>query len=181
MAMKIGLGKRLRPFRRFSPEAANRIPLTMANTYSQIFLQLVFSVKYREAMLFPAIRSDVYAYIAAILRDMGHIPIEIGGTDDHIHILLSYNINQSIPDLVRQVKACSSKMIKRKIPSNRPFAWQTGYGVFSYSKSQLPHVRAYISNQVAHHKNMTMEEEFERFLQKFGTQYQREYIFKAPE
>lgn len=153
----------------------------MANTYSQIFLQLVFSVKYREAMFLPTIRSDVYAYIAAILRDMGHMPIEIGGTDDHIHILLSYNINQPIPDLVRQVKASSSKMIKRKIPFNRPFAWQTGYGVFSYSKSQLPDVRAYISNQVIHHKKMTMEEEFERFLQKFGTPYQREYLFKAPE
>lgn len=153
----------------------------MANTYSQIFLQFVFSVKYRDAMLFPEIRNEVYAYISAILKDMGHTPIAIGGTDDHIHIFLSYNVNQMIPDLVRQVKACSSNMIKRKFHLRRHFRWQSGYGVFSYSKSQEGKVIDYISNQVMHHKGMTMEEEFERFLQNYGTVYEREYLFKAPE
>lgn len=153
----------------------------MANTYSQIFLQFVFSVKYRDAMLFPETRDEVYAYISAILKDNGHEPVAIGGTDDHIHIFISYNINQRIPDLVRQVKACSSNMIKRTFHLRRSFRWQSGYGVFSYSKSQVEKVQEYIANQVMHHKNMTMEEEFEKFLQNFGMVYEPEYLFKAPE
>lgn len=150
----------------------------MANTFSQIYLHLIFAVKGRDTKLFPGIHQRVHAYMGGIVRDCGHIPIAIGGTDNHVHILIGYNINQLVPDLVKDVKVSTTNFINtnRLIPSK--FAWQRGYACFSYSNSHVETVRQYVENQVEHHKGMTFREETIRDFERRGIVFDEKFIFE---
>lgn len=153
----------------------------MANTYTQIHLQFVFAPKFRTALISPDWENDLYKYITGIVQTNKHKMIIVNGMPDHIHILIGFRTTQSIADLMQDVKAGSSKWINDNKYCKSRFEWQSGYGAFSYSKSQLPAVIKYIENQKEHHKKQTFLEEYKLFLEKFEVEYDDRYIFLEPE
>ena len=120
----------------------------------------------------------MYNYIAGIINNNGHKLLAINGMPDHVHIFISMRPNQSISDLMQEIKRSSSLWINQKGFVNGKFEWQEGYGAFSYSKSHVKPVIAYIKNQELHHKKMTFREEYLSFLEKFEVEYDERYIFK---
>lgn len=152
----------------------------MANTYTQLYIQVVFAVKYREALIKKEWKNDLYNYITAIIQNNNHKIIAINGVEDHIHILFNMKTDQSLSNLMQDIKANSSKWIHKKSITKKRFQWQAGYGAFSYSQSQLSRVADYIKNQEQHHKNRSMRKEYMGFLQKFEIGYNEAYIFHEP-
>ncbi len=150
----------------------------MANTYTQIHIQFVFAVKHRAATIHSSWKDELYKYITGIIHHHRHKLIVINGMADHIHILVGMRPTQSISDLMQDVKASSSKWINEKKLAQGRFEWQEGYGAFSYGKSQLKDVIAYINNQEQHHKLKTFKEEYVDFLQKFEVDYDEKFVFK---
>lgn len=140
------------------------------DTFSQINIMLVFGVKYRLGLLAPEMREHVHALIGRIINDhgKGSRPICIGGTADHVHILLSLSTSISIADLTREIKSRSSRWINERRLTLGRFGWQNGYGAFSYSQSARPQVIEYIKNQEAHHRTLSFREELERFLELYN-------------
>ena len=153
----------------------------MANTYTQIHLQFVFAPKFRAALISPDWENYLYKYITGIVQTNKHKMIIVNGMPDHIHILIGFRTTQSIADLMQDVKAGSSKWINDNKYCKSRFEWQSGYGAFSYSKSQLPAVIKYIENQKEHNKKQTFLEEYKLFLEKFEVEYDDRYIFLEPE
>ena len=149
----------------------------MANTFSKINIHLVFAVKNRESLLPHEYLPQIHAYIAQTLRNLGHVPIIVGGIEDHVHILFSYNINQTIPEMVRTVKTAVTNFINSHGMLNYRFSWQRGYACFSYSQSQLPAVINYIKNQEAHHNRHGFNDECRRLLDIFDVKYDPKYLF----
>ena len=153
----------------------------MANTYNQIFIQLVFAVKYRDAAIDKSWRDRLYQYTIALVEARGHKVYAIGGMHDHIHILVSLAPKQSISELVMEVKRATTLWIKENGLVRCRFAWQEGFGAFSYGKSQVDNVVKYIRNQEQHHGKHTFRDEYEAFLKLFGVEYDERYTFKPLE
>ena len=152
----------------------------MANTYTQIHLHFVIAVKYRQALIQPEWKERLYQYITSIIQHFDHKMLIINGMPDHLHFLIGMRPNQSIANLMQDVKASSSKWINEQNMSNEKFFWQEGYGAFSYSKSQLPAVIRYIENQEEHHKTRSFKEEYVKILEELNIPYDPKYIFKDP-
>lgn len=151
----------------------------MANTYSQIYIQFVFAVQGRKSFIHPDKREHLQQYITGILKNNGQKLIAIYANPDHIHILIGYdNLNVKIPDLIRDVKASSSKMINDEKWFPGKFQWQVGYGAFSYSRSQIDKVAKYILNQEEHHSKTSFRTEYIKFLKKFEIAYDEKYLFE---
>ena len=150
----------------------------MANTYTQLYIQTIFAVKYREGTISPNWKDELYQYITGIVRNNKHKLISINGMYDHIHILIGLHPTQSLSDLIQDVKGSSSKWINDKKFIKGRFEWQAGYGAFTYGRSQVKIVAAYIENQEKHHATKTFKEEYLEFLQKFEIDYDEKYIFK---
>jgi putative transposase len=150
----------------------------MANTYTQIHVHFVFSVKYREGVIGVLWKEELYKYIAGIIKTNNHKLLAINGMSDHIHILIGMRPTQSISDLMQDIKGNSSKWINEKKFLKAKFEWQEGYGAFSYSKSQVNKVIDYIKNQETHHKKKSFRDEYLDYLQKFEVDYDEKYIFK---
>ena len=150
----------------------------MANTYTQIHIQFVFAVKYRHSLISDVWRKELYLYISGIIEKQGHKLIVINGMPDHIHILVGMKPNQSVSDLLQDIKRNSSLWINQKGFVKGKFEWQEGYGAFSYSKSHTPAVIKYIEDQEEHHKRKTFKEEYLEFLEKFDIPHDERYIFK---
>jgi REP element-mobilizing transposase RayT len=150
------------------------------NTYSDIYLQIVFSVKFRDAVIGKDWMSRMHAYLAKLIDSHGHKSIIVGGVEDHVHILLRYNVNQQIPDLVSKIKHDSSRWVKSMRFANSKFAWQAGYGVFSYSSSHVDKVKEYIQNQYTHHhvKKISRFDEMRIMLDQRGVDYNPDYLDK---
>ena len=150
----------------------------MPNTYTQIHLQLVFAVKYRQAQIAPEWKKDLYKYMTGIIQHYGHKLLIINGTPDHIHLLVGMRPTQSLSDLMKHLKQDSSKWINDNHLTKSRFNWQEGYGAFSYGKSQLSAVSQYIENQEEHHRTRSFLEEYRRFLDVFGIDYDEQYLFQ---
>ncbi len=153
----------------------------MPNTYTQIHLQFVFAVKYRAALIDRSWKGDLHKYITAIIQAEEHKMLQINSMPDHIHILVGLRPTQAISSLVQKVKTESSKWVKDKGLCPMPFAWQEGYGAFSYSKSHVESVVRYIQNQEIHHRKQTFLEEYLAFLKAFEVEYEERYIFRELE
>jgi REP element-mobilizing transposase RayT len=149
----------------------------MANTYTQIFIHVVFAVKGRQNLIPMDRKDDLYKYITGIIKNKKHKLIIINGMSDHIHIFISLNPDESISTLIKEVKRMTSIHINQNNWVNGKFEWQRGFGAFSYSKSQLSNVCKYIENQEKHHKTKTFKEEYIEFLEKFEINYNPNYIF----
>lgn len=153
--------------------------LCMANTYHQIFLHVVFAASNREAYIMDEWKSDFHGYIAGILKGRKHHPIAVGGVWDHVHILVGFHPSDSPSEMVKSIKIASTKWINDiHTPKCRPFSWQRGYGIFSYSKSHIETVKKYIENQEAHHTKVSMRDEFRSILQKSGIEFEEQYILE---
>ncbi|MCY7358140.1 MAG: IS200/IS605 family transposase [Rudanella sp.] len=150
----------------------------MANTYTQLYIQTVFAVKHRHGLIQSAWRNDLYRYMTGIVQNQGHKLIAINGMPDHVHVFIGLNPNQSLSDLMKNLKGDSSKWVNENRLTPGQFAWQTGYGAFSYSRSQLDDVVQYIENQEEHHRKRTFSEEYIAFLERFGVDYDPQYVFK---
>ncbi len=153
----------------------------MPNTYTQIHLQLVFAVKHRTAVIASTWKYDLYGFMTGIIHNYNHKLLAINGMPDHIHILIGMRPTQSLSDLMQQLKQDSSKWINDNRLAGSRFAWQEGYGAFSYGKSQLPVVIKYIEDQEEHHRTRTFLDEYRRFLDAFGIEYEDAYLFKPLE
>ncbi|AZA74389.1 IS200/IS605 family transposase [Chryseobacterium indoltheticum] len=150
----------------------------MANTYTQIYIQIVFAVKGRQNLISKENREELHKFITGIVSNRNQKLFAVFAMPDHVHILVSMSPVISISDLVRDIKAGSSKFINEKRWMNGKFNWQEGYGAFSYSKSSVDSVIKYILNQEEHHKKKTFKEEYFDFLQKFEIEYDPKYVFE---
>ena len=149
----------------------------MANTYTQIFLHVVFVVKGRMNVIPKDKKEELFAYIGGIIKNKNHKLYIVNGMADHVHVLFGCNPNESISDLIKEVKRNSSKYINENHWISGKFEWQHGFGAFSYSKSHVDKIYQYIKSQEEHHKRITFREEYISFLKKYGIDYDERYIF----
>jgi len=150
----------------------------MANTYTQCYFQLVFAVKYREALIKKQWKDNLEKYVTGIVQNHKHKVLAIGTMPDHIHIFLGYNLNHLIPDLVEEIKTSSNAWIKRERLSRYNFSWQKGYGAFTYSHEQIDTVVKYILSQAEHHKQKLFREEYLGMLISNEIEFKDEYVFE---
>lgn len=150
----------------------------MPDTYSQIYIQIVFAVKSRKALINNAWEERIYKYITGIVQNNGQKMLSINGMPDHIHFLIGMKPTCCLSDLVREIKKSSNAFIKENNLSDFSFSWQEGYGAFSYSHSQLNNVIGYINNQKEHHKRKTFKEEYLEFLLNFNIEFKKEHLFE---
>uniref|UniRef100_A0A832G8G8 IS200/IS605 family transposase n=1 Tax=Ignavibacterium album TaxID=591197 RepID=A0A832G8G8_9BACT len=148
----------------------------MANTYTQIYLHLVFAVQNRTSLIQPEWKNELYKYITGIVNNNGHKLIVINGTSNHLHIAIGYKPHQLIPELIQDIKANSSKWINEKRFVRGKFNWQAGYGAFSFSHSHLDAVVKYTYNQEQHHKRKTFREEYIQRLTRYDIPFDEKYI-----
>ena len=150
----------------------------MANTYSQIYIQIVFSVKGRANLISSKNREELHKYITGIVTKRDQKLLSIFAMPDHTHLLVGLKPNISISDLVRDIKAGSSKFITESNWVKGKFSWQEGYGAFSYSRNQIDNVINYILNQEDHHKKKSFKEEYIDLLENFEIDYNEQYLFE---
>ena len=149
----------------------------MANTYHQVYLQIVFAVKYRAAVLDKSWRNQVFGVIGNLINEANCKTIIVNGVEDHVHCFVGLRPAVSISELMKTVKAKSSKYINdHKLTPNR-FEWQEGFGVFSYHQSLVDTVFNYIKNQERHHEAQTFAREYLDLLKEFNVDYDEQYIF----
>lgn len=150
----------------------------MANTYSQIYLQVVFAVKGRRSLIQREWKDELYKYICGVVNGKKEKVYAIGGVSDHIHILISIKPNILLSDLVRDIKCNSSKWINERQYVDGKFQWQEGFGAFSYTHWHLDTVINYINNQEEHHKKKSFKKEYLEFLEQFYIEYDEKYLFE---
>jgi len=151
----------------------------MANTYSQIYVQIVFAPQGRQSLIGPERKEELQKYITGIITRQGQKLIAIHCMADHTHILIGLKPNIALSDLVGDIKTGSTNHINEKRWVTGRFSWQEGFGAFSYSHSQLSGVIKYIQEQEKHHARKTFRQEYLAFLKKFEVRYDERYIFKS--
>ena len=149
----------------------------MPNTYTQIYIHVVFAVKHRDAMISRGWKERLHRYATGIIQNQGHKLIAINSMPDHAHIFIGMRPDAALSDLVRDIKRDSTNFINDKIKPRGRFNWQEGFGAFSYSRSQIDSVAKYIMNQEEHHRRKSFREEYEAMLKKFGVSYDSRYLF----
>ena len=150
----------------------------MPNTYTQIYIQVVFAVSGRQSLITPSFREDLFKYIGGTMRNAGQKLIAINGMPDHVHILVGLKPTVAISDLVKDIKVASSRLINDKKWVRGRFSWQEGFGAFSYSQSHLSKVASYIENQERHHARRSFRDEYLSMLNSFQVQHDERYLFK---
>lgn len=153
----------------------------MANTFTQMYVQVIFAVKGRENLISEIHRKEIEKYICGIINNSKSKPIAIYCNPDHVHILIGMNPSLSLSDLVRDIKANSSRWINQKRWINAQFRWQEGYGAFTYSKSHVDKVVKYILKQPEHHKNWSFKQEYLELLKLFEIEFEEKYLFEWDE
>jgi REP element-mobilizing transposase RayT len=152
----------------------------MANTYTQLHIQLVFAVKFRLALIDDEWRSNLHALITTVLQKPGHKMLQINSRPDHIHIFYGMRPHEAISDLVQRVKVVSANWVNENSFCPQKFHWQEGYGAFSYSKSHVSNVIRYIQNQEVHHRKKTFLQEYTEILNKLKVPFEERHIFQSP-
>lgn len=149
----------------------------MANTYSQIYIQVVFAVQGRQNLLIKEWRQEVFKYMAGIIKNKGQKPMIVNGVEDHVHMFVGLKPSMALSDLIRDVKNNSSNFINDNQWIKGKFNWQEGYGAFSYGHSQIEAVYNYIQNQEAHHAKQSFQDEYLDLLKRFEVEYDTKYLF----
>ena len=150
----------------------------MAHTFTSLLTHTVFSTSERRPFLAEAMRPDAHAYIGGILRQLRAVPIAIGGTPDHVHLLIRLPADLALADCLRVIKTNFSRWIKERWPDRRLFSWQSGYGAFTVSESNRGAVIRYIQDQEQHHRRISFQEEFLALLKKHGVEYDQRYVWR---
>ncbi|MEI9943884.1 MAG: IS200/IS605 family transposase [Chitinophagaceae bacterium] len=151
----------------------------MANTYHQVYLQTVFAVKYRNSIINKSWKEQLFGVIGNLINEANCKTLIVNGVEDHVHCFIGLRPVVSISELMKTVKAKSSKYINDHSLTKQRFEWQEGYGVFSYSQSQVDKVFKYIQNQEEHHRKQTFRDEYLELLNKFKVEYDEQYIFQT--
>lgn len=150
----------------------------MSNTYSQLYVQIVFAVKGRQCFIKESFREELQKYMTGIISKKGQKLYAIYCMPDHSHILVSMKPDMAVSSLIRDIKSNSSSFVKEKKWVNSLFSWQSGFGAFSYSKSRAKDVVNYILNQPEHHRKRTFREEYLEFLERYEIAYDEKYLFE---
>lgn len=150
----------------------------MPNTYTQLYIQFVFAVKWRESLIQSSWKDELYKYITGIVQNNKSKMLAINGMPDHIHIFVGYKPSVSIPDLIKDIKIASSLWINERKLANEKFNWQEGYGAFSYRLRDIDEICKYIQNQELHHHKKTFREEYIELLKDFSIEYEDKYLFE---
>lgn len=148
------------------------------STHTNLLFHIIYSTKYRKPTIRLNWRDDLYGYIGGIVRDQNGTLLKIGGIEDHVHLLAKLSPSIAISDVLRTVKANSSRWINERLDVSQKFEWQSGYAAFSVSESQMPAVYEYIANQAEHHRKKTFEEEFLAILRKHQIDFDMQYVFE---
>jgi putative transposase len=130
----------------------------MPNTYTQVYIQFVFAVKHRQSLIHPSWKEELHKYITGIVKNNGHLVLCINSMPDHLHLFVILKTEQSLSNLMKDVKGDSSKWINNSRFLKHHFEWQSGYGAFSYNPSDIPRVINYIERQEEHHKKNRLEQ-----------------------
>ena len=149
----------------------------MGHTYVSNLVHYVFSTKHRKKLITPTLEARLWPYMGGIARDNDMKAISIGGTEDHIHLLLSLPATIQIAKAIQLIKGGSSKWVHDEFPEHRDFGWQEGYGAFTIGISQVQETITYIQQQKEHHRRTTFQEEFLKILKKHGIAYDTRYIW----
>lgn len=150
----------------------------MTQTLTRLLTHVVFSTKDRRNLIPHGIESDLHAYLGGICRNQSSPALAIGGTENHVHLLISLSKNIAVADLLMDVKKDSSKWIKSKGTEFEGFQWQDGYGAFSIGESQVGSVADYIRGQKERHKTMTFEEELTELAKRYGVNFDLRYLWR---
>jgi putative transposase len=149
----------------------------MPQSLARILVHLIFSTKNREPFLKPEIRTELHPYLADALCENGCPSLQVGGVEDHVHLLFGLSRTLTVAQLVESVKTSSSKWMKTKGAPYAYFFWQAGYGAFSVSQSHAAAVVRYIQGQEEHHRNETFREEYLKFLHRYQVTYDERYVW----
>jgi len=149
----------------------------MSQTLTSLFVQLVFSTKNRERLITPEVEADLFAYMGGILKNHQSRLLDAGGTDDHVHLLVSQSKNIALASLLKEVKGDSSSWIKSQGRQFRNFHWQDGYGAFSFAYRDLSALKQYVSSQKEHHRKWTFKNELIFMLEESGLEYDERYLW----
>ncbi|CAN5706791.1 hypothetical protein BH10BAC3_BH10BAC3_16640 [soil metagenome] len=150
----------------------------MANTFSKIYLQFVFSVKNRNAFIPKEHKEELHKYITGLVQNRQAKMLAVHCMPDHTHLFVGYKPSVFIPDFMKEIKVETNEFINSKNWGAGKFAWQEGYGVFSYSQSDIDKVIKYINNQEIHHQKTTFRQEYLKFLEKFEIPYEEKFLFQ---
>lgn len=150
----------------------------MAQTFTNLVAHLIYSTKNREPSIDAPLLAPLHAYLGGIIHELNGHPLIIGGVADHVHLLVRLPKNMALPDLMRVLKANSSKWVHETYPSKHAFAWQTGYAAFSVSESGVDEVRRYIAGQADHHRAVSFQDEYRAFLRRHGFAFDERYIWE---
>jgi len=150
----------------------------MAHTFTSLLTHVVFSTSERRPFLSEAVRPDTHAYMGGILKHLRAVPIAIGGTLDHVHVLMRLPADLSVADCLRVTKTNSSRWIKERWPECRLFSWQGGYGAFTVSESNRGAVIQYVQEQEQHHQRISFQEEFLALLKKHAVEFDERYVWR---
>lgn len=148
----------------------------MPSTHLSLHYHIIFSTKERRHLIALPWRPDLHAYLGGIGRKLGGVPVAVGGTADHVHLLVGLRATHRLADLLREVKSGSSEWLHGKV-ENRWFGWQEGYGAFTVSPSHLRELICYIANQEEHHRTMTFQEEYLALLAEHGVEFDERYLW----
>jgi putative transposase len=149
----------------------------MPQSLVSLTTHIVFSTKDRKPFISQDLAPRLYGYIGGIVHNTRSVLLAAGGIEDHIHLLVSLGRTASISDLIRNIKTNSSSWVHETFPQLARFAWQSGYGAFSVSRSVIERVKGYIANQKKHHKKETFQDEFVRFLKEHDLEYDERYLW----
>jgi putative transposase len=149
----------------------------MPNTYTQLYVHFVFAVKYRQALISEVWEEKLHKYITGIVQNNGHKLLAINSAVDHLHMFVGLNPKQSISEMMQLVKGDSSEFINKEKLTKEKFHWQSGYGAFSNSRSQIDAVCTYIQNQKMHHSKKSFKEEYLEILKDYKVDFEEKYIF----
>ncbi|MGB7924657.1 MAG: IS200/IS605 family transposase [Pyrinomonadaceae bacterium] len=150
----------------------------MAHTFTNLLTHIIFSTKDRAPYIDAEVKRELLAYLGGMVREVNGKAYAINGTADHVHLLVSLPPTIALSDAMKVVKANSSRWVSEKWVTRKAFGWQTGYGAFSVSRSNVSDVLKYIANQEEHHRKITFKEEFVAFLKKHEINYDERYIWE---
>ena len=148
----------------------------MPSTHTSLHYHLIFSTKGRVASIEPSARARIHAYLGGVIRGIGAVALEVGGTADHVHLLVGLKPTHTLADVLRVLKGDSSKWIHEEL-GLKDFAWQEGYGAFTVSKSDLDAVRGYVQDQEQHHQKRSFQEEYRALLERHGIELDERYLW----
>ncbi len=148
-------------------------------TYTKLAYHVVFSTKYRRRIITDEIRERLYEYIGGVVRRQNGRLVEIGGVEDHVHLLVRFPPTITFSDAIREIKANTSKWVNELPDLKVRFEWQKGYAAFTVSHSRLESVRSYIQNQRQHHERLSFEDEYMLILERHGIEFDRDQLFES--